>query len=60
MKDKIQYTPTLDGKGFMKDGDGNKIPLDKWENSPSDTAFDEVAKISDEEIKATMKRLGLD
>lgn len=51
---------TVDSNGDpILDGKGNKIPLELWENSPSDAMFEAVQKIPDEEIEETMKRLGI-
>jgi hypothetical protein len=59
MAEKEKYTKKINGE-YMLDGNGNKIPLSLWENSPDEKMTELVNAIPEEEINAKMKKLGLD
>ena len=52
------FTDDLNGN-LILDADGDKIPLEKWENSPSDAMYEVVQNIPEEEIVKLMKELDI-
>ncbi len=53
-----KYTKNIDGS-FMLDGSGNKIPVELWENSPSDRMFELVNSQPQSVTDDLIEELGL-